>query len=101
MGFLLQDSRLALRRLKQSPGFAAAAIVTLALGMGANTVTFSAVNKLLLRPLAVERPRDLVFLNTQSGNNQSYPTYKDFRDRTRTLSGLIAYRLAPVGMSRD
>jgi predicted permease len=101
MVYLLQDFRLAFRRLKQSPGFAAASILTLALGIGANTVTFSAINKLILRPLPVERPRDLVFLNTRGGSSYSYPTYKDIRDRTRTLSGLIAYRIAPVGMSQN
>lgn len=99
MDHLLLDSRLALRRLRQSPGFTAAAIVTLALGIGANTTTFSALNKLLVRPLPVERPGELVYLNTNHGNNLSYPTYKDFRDRTRTLSGLIAYRPAPVSLS--
>ncbi len=100
MDQLLLDSRLALRRLRQSPGFTAAAIVTLALGIGANTTTFSALNKLLLRPLPVERPEKLVYLNTNhGGSNLSYPTYKDFRDRTRTLSGLIAYRPAPVSLS--
>jgi predicted permease len=99
MDHLLLDSRLALRRLRQSPGFTAAAILTLALGIGANTTTFSALNKLLVRPLPVERPGELVFLNTQGGNSLSYPTYKDFRDRTRTLSGLITYRPAPVSLS--
>ena len=99
MDHLLLDSRLALRRLRQSPGFTAAAILTLTLGIGANTTTFSALNKLVLRPLPVERPGELVFLNTQGGSALSYPAYRDFRDRTRTLSGLIAYRPAPVSLS--
>jgi len=99
MDHLLLDSRLALRRLRQSPGFTAAAILTLALGIGANTTTFSAINKLILRPLPVERPNDLVYINTNHGTNLSYPTYKDVRDRTRTLSGLIAYRITPVSLS--
>ena len=97
MDQLLLDSRLALRRLRQSPGFAAAAILTLALGIGANTITFSAINKLIMRPLPVERPSELVSLN--GGGSFSYPHYKDLRDRTRTLSGLIAYRPAPVSLS--
>jgi len=102
MDYLLQDFRLAFRRLRQSPGFAFAAIVTLALGIGANTVTFSAINKLLLRPLPVERPGELVFLNSnRAGDNQSYPNYKDLRDRNQSLAGLIAMRVAPVNMSQN
>ena len=64
MDYLLQDLRLAFRRLKQSPAFSAAAILTLVLGIGANTVTFSAINKLVFRPLPVERPEELVSLNS-------------------------------------
>ena len=97
MDHLLLDFQLALRRLRQSPGFTTAAILTLALGIGANTTTFSALNKLVLRPLPVEKPDELVFVN--GGASFSYPAYKDFRDRTRTLSGLIAYRPAPVSLS--
>ena len=101
MDYLLQDFRLAFRRLKQSPGFSAAAILTLALGVGANTTTFSAINRLILRPLPVERPQELVFLNRIQAPNQSYPNYKDFRDRNRSLSGLIGIRVAPVAMSHN
>ncbi len=102
MDYLLQDFRLAFRRLKQSPGFALAAIITLALGIGANTVTFSAINKLLLRPLPVELPEELVSLNSnRAGANQSYPNYKDLRDRNQSLAGLIAMRVAPVNMSQN
>jgi len=99
MDHLLQDSRLALRGLWYRPGFTAAALVTLALGIGANTATFSAINKLVLRPLPVDRPDELVYLNTNHGNNLSYPAYRDLGDRTRALSGLIAYRPAPVSLS--
>jgi predicted permease len=88
-----------LRSLRRRGAFTAAALITLALGIGANTATFSAINKLILRPLPVDRPAELVYLNTKDGNNLSYPTYKDIRDRTRTLSGLIAYRPAPVSLS--
>jgi len=102
MDYLLQDFRVAFRRLKQSPGFSAAAILTLALGIGANTVTFSAINKLLFRPLPVERPSELVSLNSnRAGANQSYPNYKDLRDRNRSLAGLAGCRVAPVNMSQN
>jgi hypothetical protein len=99
MDHLVHDSRLVVRGLRRSAGFTAAALITLALGIGANTATFSAINKLILRPLPVDRPAELVYLNTKNGNNLSYPTYKDIRDRTRSLSGLIAYRPAPVSLS--
>lgn len=97
---MLQDIRISLRRLSKTPGFTLVTVATLALAIGANTTTFSALNQFLLRPLPVERPSELVYLNTSGGFiSQSYPNYIDFRDRNRTLSGLIAYRIQPVGIS--
>src|ERR1051325_330788 len=99
-----QDLTLALRRLRQAPGFAAAAIVTLALGIGANATIFSVVNAVVLRPLAVEKQEELVFLNLRSMGTeipaQSYPNYREFRDTNQTLAGLAAYRFIPVSLSR-
>jgi predicted permease len=99
MPFLRQDIKFAIRRLRKSPGFTAIAILTLALAIGANTTVFSVVNALLLRPLPVERPQELVFLSRKTSENQSYPNYLDFRDRTRTLSGLVAMRIAVVALN--
>lgn len=97
---MLQDLTFAVRRLRKSPGFTAIAILTLALAIGANTIVFSVLNALVLRPLPVERPQELVFLSGGKGNqNQSFPNYLDFRDRTTTLSGLVATRLAVVALS--
>jgi predicted permease len=96
---MLQDIRLSLRRLSQTPGFTVVTVATLALAVGANTTTFSALNQFLLRPLPVERPNELVFLNTGNGISQSYPNFIDFSQSNRTLSGLIAYRIQPVGIS--
>lgn len=91
-----QDLRYALRTLRRNPGFAALAVLSLALGIGANTVVFSVVNGLLLRPLPVDRPDQLAFLETKSGITHSFPTYRDLRDRNRAFSGLVGYRLAPM-----
>ena len=99
MQAMWQDIRLSLRRLGQTPGFTVVTVATLALAIGANTTTFSALNQFLLRPLPVDRPGELVFLNSGRGISQSYPNYIDFRDATRSLSGLIAYRVQPVGIS--
>ena len=96
---VIQDFRLALRRLAKTPAFTAVTVATLALAIGANTTTFSALNQFLLRPLPVERPKELVFLNGRGGVTQSYPNYLAFRDRNHSLSGLIAGRIAPVGLN--
>ena len=96
---MLQDLRLAVRRLAKTPGFTAVTILTLALAIGANTTTFSALNRFLLRPLPVDQPKELVNVGTAS-ITQSYPDYVDLRDRNRTLAGLVAYRIAPVALSQ-
>jgi len=96
----MQNLRIALRRLGKAPGFTAVTVLTLALAIGANTTTFSALNQFLLRPLPVEHPQELVFLNDGRGPSQSYPDYRDFRDRNRSLTGLIAYRIAPVAFNQ-
>jgi predicted permease len=98
-----QDFLVAIRRLRSSPGFTLAAIVTLALGIGANTTVFSAVNALVFRSLAVDRPDELVSVNARMGKNalpvQSYLNYIDFRDRNSVLTGLVAYRPQPANFS--
>ncbi len=96
---MLQDLRIALRRLGRTPGFTAVTILTLALAIGANTTTFSALNRFLLRPLPVERPKELFNIAT-SELTQAYPDYVDLRDRNRSLVGLIAYRITPVALSQ-
>jgi predicted permease len=93
---LIQDVRYALRMLRRNPGFTAVAVASLALGIGANALVFSVVNALLLRPLPVERPDQLAFLETKSGITQSFPNYRDLRDRNKTFSGLVGYRIAPM-----
>ena len=102
MRTFLEDTRYALRVLLKSPGFTVAAVLTLALGIGANTAVFSIVNALILRPLPVERPSELVFLeNARYGPSQSFPNYKDLRDRNQVFAGLVGYRMAPMELETD
>jgi putative ABC transport system permease protein len=105
MNVLLQDLRQALRRLFKSPGFTFAAVVTLALGIGANTAIFSMVDSLILRPLPVNNPRDLTFLAFPRDASHfdpqfSGPEFRQIRDETRaTFSDLNAMVIG--GFSRS
>ncbi len=101
---LTQDLRYALRMLRRAPGFTAVAVLTLALGIGANTAIFSAVNAVMFRPLPVEAPDELVDVHNTGGgmfNSFSYPNYKDLRDQNMVFSDLLAYRFAPVGLTHE
>jgi predicted permease len=101
MQTLWQDLRYGARMLRKNPGFTLIAVLTLALGIGANTAIFSFVNMALLRPLPVERPEQLVSLNDVALNLPaiSYPNYRDFRDRNNSFSGMLAYRYTVLGLS--
>ena len=101
MQTLWQDLRYGARMLLKKPGFTLIAVITLALGIGANTTIFSLVNMALVRPLPVERLEQLVSLNNVALKLPviSYPNYRDFRDRNKTFSGMLAYRYAPLGLS--
>jgi len=97
---IFSDVRFALRQLRRSPGFTIAAVLTLALAIGANAVVFSILNAFLLRPLNVARPESLYQL--QHGNEasayQSYPDYLDLRNRNRSFDSLVAYTGGEVGL---
>jgi predicted permease len=97
---LLSDVKFAIRKLRKSPGFAATAILTLALGIGANVVVFSVLNGLILRPLNVPDPGNLfqVAHGGAAWNSQSYRDYLDYRARDRSFSGMMAYENLRVGL---
>ncbi|HEY8231566.1 MAG TPA: ABC transporter permease [Vicinamibacteria bacterium] len=103
---LLQDTRHGLRRLAANPVFTTVALLSLALGIGANTAIFSLVNAMFFRPLPIERPQELVSFQNKARAGWgflvfSYPNYKDLRDRNDVLAGLVAYRFAPLSVSHD
>jgi len=97
---LIQDVRFCLRTLRKSPGFAIAAVLTLALAIGANAVVFGVMNALILRPLNVPQSQSLYAIERgrDQAINQSYPDYLDLRNRNRSFDGLAAYDLFPAGL---
>ena len=103
---LLQDVRYGLRMMRRSPGFTAAAVLTLALGIGANTAVFSLVDAFLLRLLPVKDPQQLVCIRhgaPKVGNSSdfSYPAFEALRDRSHSFSGLFAYDISHVNVMAD
>jgi putative ABC transport system permease protein len=112
MQSLLQDLRYGARMLLKNPGFTVIAVLTLALGIGANTAIFSLTDQILLRRLPVERPEELVVLRSpgpkgghvwSDGDDAasfSYPMYKDLRDRgANVFSGLLARFAIPLSVA--
>ena len=107
METLLQDIRYGLRMLRKSPAFTVVAVITLALGIGANTTIFSMVNSFLLRPLPVHDPGRIATLTEMQrggANNNvfSVAEYRDIRDQTQDiLSDLLGYQFGMDGLTVD
>jgi predicted permease len=106
MNTLFQDLRYGFRQLLKRPGFTLLAVISMALGIGANTAIFSLVDTVAFRPLPVRNASELQELYGTLHNGadytlQSYLNYKDYRDRNRVFSGLIAYRIAVASLSHN
>ncbi len=101
----LQDLRYSARMLLNRPGFTLIAILTLALGIGANTAILSTVNGFILRPLPVENPDELVApfwgskKDAEVWGGVSYANYLDLRERNQSLSGMLVWSLTSAGVS--
>jgi predicted permease len=97
VGHILNDIRYAFRTFRKSPVFVAVAVLSLALGIGANTAIFTLIDQVLLRLLPVKDPKQLVLLWTRgnhygsnNGRNKiSYPMYRDFQDKNKVFSGMF------------
>src|ERR1041385_8564124 len=103
MNTLLQDIRYAFRRLRKAPGFTAIAVVTLALGIGANTAIFTVINAVLLRPLPFKDPGRLVLLTERLPQfpllSVSYLNYKDWRSQADSFTAVGAVRNLQMTMT--
>src|ERR1700689_4784755 len=91
-----QDVRVALRMLRKAPGFAAIAVITLALGIGASTALFSVVNGVLIQPLAYRDPAQIVAIYERSPGfdhaAMSYPNFQDWQRDAKAFSSIAMYR---------
>jgi len=108
---MLQDLRYGLRTLRHNPGFALVVIISLALGIGANTAMFSLADFLLLRPLPVPNPSGIVVVQSQFRGEilgglteyspSSYPDFDDLRKKSNSFAGLTASQYLPFGFATD
>jgi predicted permease len=113
MDTFLQDLRYGIRTLIKNPGFTVVAVLTLALGLGANTAIFSLTDQILLRLLPVEKPEELVVLRSpgprkgrvwsdgDGASSLSYPVYKELVDKNNVFSGLLARFAVPLSVSGE
>jgi predicted permease len=95
---LNQDLRYGLRVLRKSPGFTVAAVLTLALAIGANAVVFGVLNALVLRPLHLPQEESLFAIDRSGIGFESYPNYLDLRERNRSFEDLAIYTMDEAGL---
>src|SRR3979411_1273293 len=99
----LQDLRYGFRMLTKSPGFTAVAVMTLALGIGANTSLFSVINGVLLSPLPFPQPDQLVTLHENKpnfeGGSLSYPNFRDWQKDNHTFSAIAVGRVYAISLT--
>src|ERR671935_2232748 len=106
---LWQDLRYGFRMLAATPGFAIVAVLSLAIGIGANCAIFSFADALLLRPLPVARPGEVFTVGSTTSVEafgasslvSSYRDYVDIRDRSKSFDGLAAFTYVTVAFARD
>lgn len=104
---LWQDVKYGLRMLAKNPGFTAVAVITLALGIGLNASIFSVVNAVLLRPLPVQEPNQLVGAYNTAPNEfvshvpMSFADFKDLRESSQSFTGLLAYATVPLATDQQ
>ncbi len=106
MGTLFQDLKYGLRMLAKNPGFTAVAVLTLALGIGANTAIFSLINAVLLKSLPVENPEQLVLLGSRGRSGAIdysfyYPVYRALRDQNHFFTDLAAFSPVRLNVTVD
>jgi macrolide transport system ATP-binding/permease protein len=104
MKIVSQDLRYGVRMLLKKPGFTLIAVLSLALGIGANSAIFSLVDALLLRPLPVVQPEELVALTTSDNHSLyphelSYPDFIDFKNQSEVFADVTAYMILPLSLT--
>jgi putative ABC transport system permease protein len=107
---LWRDLRYAFRTIGRNPAFASVAVVSLALGIGANTTIFTLINAVFLNPIQAERPQELVAVFTIDENNPgqftnmnpvSFPNFEDYRDQNEVFTDVVCYSFPfPLSVSR-
>src|SRR5437868_2684037 len=106
---LLQDLRYGIRRLLKAPLFSGVVILSVALGIGANTAIFTLLDQVILRLLPVRDPQGLALLSIRGSNygsnrgrdSISYPLYEDFRDHNTVFTGMMCKFDTPISMTAD